>query len=77
MLDFFKKGGVFLFDEEDSRSESSYYRLEDLMGEEAGQDITETYIDEDGEICIYYDGSVISEEKAIEKYNNGDFKKSL
>jgi len=77
MVDFFKKGGVFLFDEEDSRSESSYYRLEDLMGEEAGQDITETYIGEDEEICLYYDGSVISDKQAIEKYNSGDYVKYL
>lgn len=77
MLDFFKDGGVFFFDENDSRSENSYYKLEDLMGEEAGADIVEAYVDEDGMICIYYDSSVISEEDAIDKYNNGDYKKHL
>ncbi len=77
MLEFFKKGGVFLFDEEDAASERTYYRLEDLMGEEEGADITEAYVDEDGEICIYYDGSVLSEEQAIAKYNSGEYKKQL
>ncbi len=77
MLDFFKSGGVFYFDEEDSKSERSFYKLEDLMGEEEGQDITEAYIDEDGEICVFYDASVLSEEEAIEKYNCGDYVSSL
>ena len=53
MQEFFKNGGVFLFDENDPSSERSFYRMEDLMGEEAGADITEAYIDEDGEICVY------------------------
>ena len=73
MLDFFKKGGIFLFDESDPQSESSYYRLEDLMGEEEGADITEAYIDEDGEICVYYDSGVMGEDEAIAKYNTGDY----
>lgn len=77
MLEFFKKGGVFYFDENDAKSERSFYKLEDLMGEEAGQDITEAYIDEDGEICVYYDASALSEEEAIEKYNNGDYVNQL
>lgn len=77
MLEFFKNGGVFLFDENDAASERTFYRLEDLMGEEEGADITEAYIDEDGEICVYYDCSVLSEEQAIEKYNNGKYSKSL
>ncbi len=77
MQKFFKNGGVFLFDENDPSSERSFYRMEDLMGEEAGADITEAYIDEDGEICVYYDGSVLSEEEAIAKYTQGDFVKSL
>ena len=77
MLEFFKNGGVFYFDEEDSKSERSYYKLEDLMGEVAGQDISEAYVDEDGEICVYYDASVLSEEQAIEKYHAGDFVKFL
>ena len=46
---------MFLFDENDAASERTFYRLEDLMGEEEGADITEAYIDEDGEICVYYD----------------------
>ena len=77
MLEFFKNGGVFLFDENDPASERTFYRLEDLMGEEEGADITEAYIDEDGEICVYYDGSVLSEEQAIAKYNSGNYSKSL
>ena len=77
MLEFFKNGGVFFFDENDAKSERSFYKLEDLMGEEAGQDITEAYIDEDGEICVYYDASVLCEEEAVEKYNNGDYVNQL
>ena len=77
MLEFFKKGGVFFFDEEDSRSEDSFYKLEDLMGEEEGENIVEAYLDEDGYMCIYYDCSVISEDEAIDKYYNGDYKKYL
>ena len=73
MLKFFKNGGVFYFDEDDAQSERSYYKVEDLMGEEEGADITEAYVDEDGDICVYYDASVLSEEQAIQKYNNGDF----
>lgn len=77
MLEFFKSGGVFLFDEADAASERTFYRLEDLMGEEEGADITEAYVDEDGEVCIYYDGSVLSEEQAIEKFNRGDYSKHI
>jgi len=77
MLEFFKNGGVFLFDEQDAASERTYYRLEDLMGEEEGADITEAYADEDGAICIYYDGSVLTEEQALEKYHRGQYKKQL
>ncbi len=77
MLEFFKNGGVFLFDETDAASERSFYQLEDLMGEEEGADITEAYVDEDGEICIYYDGSVLSEEQAIAKYNQGNYSKQV
>lgn len=73
ILEFFKDGGVFYFDENDSRSERSYYKVEDLMGEEEGANITEAYVDEDGEICIYYDCSVLSEEEAIDKFNDGDY----
>jgi len=77
MLEFFKQGGVFLFDENDAASEASYYQLEDLMGEEAGQDITEAYVDEDGEICVFYDGSVMDEAQAIKKYHKGEYTKKL
>ncbi len=77
MLEFFKNGGVFLFDEEDVASERSFYRLEDLMGEEEGADITEAYIDEDGEICVFYDSSVLSEDQAVEKYKKGDYSKQI
>lgn len=77
MLDFFKNGGVFLFDESDSKSELTFYDVENLMGEEEGADITEAYIGDDEEMCIYYDCSVISEEDAIEKYDNGDYIKHL
>lgn len=73
MLAFFKKGGVFLFDESNPKSEASYYQLEDLMGRAEGSDITEAYVDEDGEICIFYDSSVIGEEQAIEKYKRNDY----
>ena len=77
MLKFFKNGGVFLFVEEDAASEKSFYKLEDLMGEEEGADITEAYVDEDGEICVFYDGSVLSEHQAIEKYKKGDYSKQI
>ena len=76
-MSFFKNGGVFLFDETDAASERTFYRLEDLMGEEEGANITEAYVDEDGETCIYYDGSVLSEEQAIGKYNRGDYSKQV
>ncbi len=77
MIEFFKNGGVFLFDENDPGSESTFYKLEDLMGEEAGAEITEAYIDEDGEICVFYDGSVLTEEQAVAKYNKGDYVKNI
>ena len=77
MLEFFKNGGVFLFDEEDVASERAFYRLEGFMGKEQGADITEVYVDEDGEICVFYDGSVLSEQQAIEKYKKGDYSKQI
>lgn len=77
MLNFFKSGGVFLFDENNSASERSFYKLEDLMGEEAGADIVEAYVGADEELCIYYDCSVIDEEQAIAKYTSGDYVKSF
>lgn len=77
MLEFFKNGGVFLFDEENATSERSFYKLEDLMGEEEGENITEAYIDEEGEICIFYDSLALSEEQAVIKYKNGEFVKQI
>ena len=77
MLEFFKKGGVFLFDEEDAASEQTFYKLEELMGEEEGADITEAYVDEDGEICVFYDSSVLSEQQAVGKYKKGDYSKHI
>ena len=50
-----------------------FYRIEDLMGEEAGADICKGYVDEDDNICIYYDGSVMNEEDAIAKYERGEY----
>ena len=77
MLEFFKNGGVFLFDEADAASERSFYKLEDLMGEEEGADITEAYIDEEGEICVFYDCSVLSEQQAVDKYHKGDYSRQI
>ena len=47
------------------------------MGEEEGANITEANIDEDGEICVYYDSSVQSEEQAIAKYHQGQYSKYI
>ncbi len=73
IIDFFKNGGVYFFDEEDSASERTYYKVEDAMGEEDGADIVETEIDDEGMICVFYDCSVLSEEEVKEKYASGDF----
>ena len=59
------------------QGERTFYKLENLMGEEEGSDITEAYIDEEGEICVFYDSSVISEEQAVEKYKKGDYSKQI
>lgn len=77
LITFFKDGGIFLFDEADPASEATFYKLEDLMGEPEGADITETSIDEEGTLCIYYDSSVMDEETAKQKYSNGQFVKSI
>ena len=77
MLEFFKNCGVFLFDEADAGSERTFYKLEELMGTEDGSDITETTVDEDGDICVFYDGCVLSERQAVEKYRNGDYAKQI
>lgn len=75
MLSFFKNGGVFLFDEEDIESEATFYKLEEFMGDKEGSDITEAYVD--GDICVFYDGSVLSEEQAIEKYKKGNYSRKI
>ncbi len=73
IINFFKNGGVYFFDEEDGASERAYYRVEDAMGEEDGADIIETEVDDEGIICVFYDCSVLSEEEVREKYADGDY----
>ena len=77
ILEFFKNGGVFYFNEENSASENTFYKVEDLMGEEEGMNITETEVDEEGCICVFYDSSVIDDETAKTKYNNGEYSVSI
>jgi len=77
ILSFFKNGGVFLFDEENPASESTYYKVEDLMTEEEGMNITETEVDEEGLLCIFYDCEIITEKEALAKYASGQYVKSL
>lgn len=77
LVAFFKDGGIFLFDEGDPASEATFYKLEDLMGEPEGADITELSLDEEGTLSIYYDGSVMDEETAKQKYGKGLFVKSI
>lgn len=77
LKEFFGNGGVFLFDESDGASERTYYAIEDFMGSLEGEFITETYVDEDGELCLYYDSEVLSEEEVLDKYKEGQFVKSL
>lgn len=77
VLSFFKNGGVFLFDEENAASESTYYKVEDLMGEDEGVNITQTEVDEEGLLCIFYDCEVLNDEQALAKYAKGDFVKSI
>ena len=77
ILSFFKNGGVFLFDEENAASESTYYKVEDLMGEEEGVNITQTEIDEEGLLCIFYDCEVLDDEQALAKYADGEYVKSI
>ena len=77
LLDFFKNGGVYLFDEEDPSSERTFYKVEDLMGEPEGEDIVQTEADEEGILCIFYDCSVLGDEEALEKYANGDYVKNI
>lgn len=77
IIDFFKQGGVFFFDENSAISERAYYQIEDLMGEEEGANICEAYVGEDEEFCVYYDSSVLSEEEVIAKFNNGNYVKKF
>lgn len=77
ILSFFKNGGVYLFDEENAASESTYYKVEDVMSKEEGMNITQTEADEEGILCIFYDCEVLSEEEALGKYANGEYVKSL
>lgn len=77
LRDFFGNGGVFLFDENNPSSERTYYAIEDLMGSMEGEFITETYVDEDGELCLYYDSQVMSEQEALNKYNSGTYSITL
>ncbi len=77
VLSFFTQGGVFFFDENNASSESTYYAIEDLMGEPEGETICQTEVDDEGLICIFYDESVMDDEEATEKYNAGNFVKSI
>jgi len=77
ILSFFKNGGVFLFDEENAASESTYYKVEELMGEEEGVNITQTEVDEEGLLCIFYDCEVLDDEQALAKYAKGEYGKSI
>ena len=77
VLQFFKAGGVYLFDESDSDSEKTFYEVEDLMGEEEGANITSADADEDGNISIYYDSEVMDEEAALKKYSEGDYSTTI
>ena len=77
LIEFFKPGGVFLFDEENSESERTFYKVEELMGEPEGKNITQTEVDEEGILCIFYDFTVLEEEQALEKYKKGEFVDSI
>ncbi|GEM_PF-2128512 len=77
ILAFFQNGGVFLFDEDNGSSERTYYKVEELMGEVEGEFITQTEVDDEGILSIFYDSSVLDEEAALEKYNSGDFVDAL
>ena len=77
ITDFFNGGGVFLFNEENGASENTFYKIEELMGEPEGENITQTEVDEDGILCIFYDCTVLEDEVALAKYNNGEYVESL
>ena len=75
--DFFNNGGVFLFNEENGASENTFYKIEELMGNPEGENITQIEVDEEGILCIFYDCTVLEEEKALTKYKNGEYVESL
>ena len=77
IADFFNEGGIFLFDEENEESENTFYMIEELMGEPEGENITQTEVDEEGLVCIFYDCTVLEEEAALAKYNSGEYVESL
>ena len=77
IADFFNEGGVFLFNEENEESENTFYMIEELMGEPEGENITQTEVDEEGLLCIFYDCTVLEEEEALAKYNDGEYVESL
>ena len=77
ILSFFKNGGVFLFDEENAASESTYYKVEDLMGEDEGVNITQTEVDEEGLLCVFYDCEILDDAQALAKYAKGEYVKSI
>ncbi len=77
IVDFFNNGGIFLFNEENGSSENTYYKIEELMGEMEGENITQTEVDDEGILCIFYDCTVLEEEVALAKYNDGEYVESL
>lgn len=77
ILNFFKNGGIFLFDENDSKSENTYYLVEELMGEEEGANIVETEVENNDQICLFYDDSVLDEETVKNKYFSGEYVKHI
>lgn len=72
MKTFFDSGGVFIFDENNAKSERLFYDLEDFMASNQGQYIVEIYTDHDQ--CLYYDERVIDESTALNKFNTGQAK---
>lgn len=77
LMEYFKSGGVFLFDENKRQSEETYYKVEELMGEVEGESISETEVIGNEQLCLFYDESVIDENTAKEKYVRGDYVNSL
>ena len=44
------------------------------MGEEEGADLTESYMEDDS-LCLIYDGSIMEEEEAFDKYRKGLYRR--